>query len=145
MKNLLFVLLFTISGYTQAEAYIGFAQGIHLNGEEINDSHPYVGLQYKNVGLLSYVNSFGIVGFAPYYEFSSDRLPLIFSLKLGLTTGYNPKMRYGDHTYSLDRRFFFSDKIMLFAVPGVSMHYKKLSIDLTLLGDSANMGITLRY
>ena len=143
MKTIL--LLFLLSGTVLAGPYIGFAQGIHLNGEEIQDSHPYVGFEYKQFGVLGYVNSFNKVGFAPYYEFRSGKEVLRFSIKLGVTTGYSPRMSYGDHTYSLDRRFFFSNKLMLFIVPGVSMGYNGISIDLTLLGDSINMGLTLRY
>lgn len=138
------IIAFLISANIAAGPYIGFAQGIHLNGEEINDSHPYVGYEVGNFGILGYVNSFDKIGIAPYYEFRSGKV-LRYSLKLGITTGYNPRMRYGDRTYSVDRRFFFTDKIMLFAVPGVSMVYEGLSIDLTLLGDSLNMGITLKF
>jgi len=144
MKTLITIILLSISGLSLAGGYIGYAQGMHLNGEEINDSHPYIGYQHKNVGIIAYKNSFDALGVAPYYEFKSGKI-LRYSFKLGVTTGYNPKMRYGDHTYSLDRRFFINDKLMLFAVPGVSAVYRGFSIDLTLLGDSVNMGVTIRF
>lgn len=138
------LILFLLSSPVFAGPYIGFAQGIHLQGEEINDSHPYIGFKAGNIGIIGYYNSFKKIGIAPYYEFSSGRV-LKYSFKLGVTTGYNPIMSYGDHNYRLEKRFFFNDKLMLFAVPGISMVYEKVSIDLTLLGDSLNAGVTISW
>lgn len=144
MKSILITILLIISINSQAGAYFGIAQGYHLNGEQINDTHPYVGFQYKNVGVLSYLNSFAKIGNAAYYEFENKDGYFKFTTKVGVTTGYHPKMQYKSHTYSLDQKFFFNDDVMFLIIPGVSFEDNGVSVDLTLLGDSLNLGFTVR-
>lgn len=145
MKSVLIILMLMISFTNKADTYIGFAEGIHLNGEKINDSHPYIGFQYKDVGVITYINSFGKLGIAPYYELSTDNHVVNYRLKMGLTTGYSRRMTYKGSSYNLDRKFFFNNEIMLFVVPEVVITYEKIDLSLSVLGDSVNMGITWRF
>lgn len=145
MKKMIMLCVLFISMAAHAEAYIGFAQGIHLNGEKINDSHPYFGYNYKSLGVIVYLNSFNKIGIAPYYEFSTDSRVMNFSLKLGATTGYHEYMEYNGRRYRLDSKYFFTDDIMFILIPEVSMSYKKVNIGLSLLGDSLNMGVSWTF
>jgi len=142
----IFVVLILTMSSVKAEFFMGIAQGVHLQGEQLNDTHPYYGVKYKNFGTLTYLNSFNRIGFAAYYEFSNRKDGIEFTFKVGATTGYNPRMKFGNHTYSLERRLFFNNNIMLLLIPGVSIYMSDdSSFDITLLGDSLNVGLTIRF
>lgn len=126
----------------KAEAYLGIAQGIHLGGEQLHDTHPYVGIQKNGFGILAYQNSFKKLGIAPYYEMSGIDGFMKIALKVGATTGYHPQMKYGDKTYRLGKQFFFNDDIMLLLIPSIGFYDSPISLDITLLGDSLNIGFT---
>lgn len=144
-KILIVLILTTFS--VKAEFFTGMAVGYHVNGEKLNDFHPYYGFTYNNFGTITYINSFNKIGFGAFYEFADHKNKDVqFNIKVGATTGYHPKMKYGTHTYHLDKKFFFNDDIMLLVIPGISFYMNEDdSIDLTLLGDSVNVGFTLRY
>jgi len=146
MIKLILITLLTIAS-VDAKMFTGVAVGHHLNGEKLYDIHPYIGTMVGNIGGMVYINSFKKVGFAAFYEFADHaNKDVQFNLKLGATTGYNPRMRYNGHTYGLERKFFFNNDIMLLIIPGISFYMDQNdSIDLTLLGDSLNIGVTFRF
>jgi len=143
MKILAIGLLLTAN--VQAMGYMGYAYGTHLMGEKLNNSHPYVGVEDDNVGVIAYQNSFDKLGVAPYYNFQTGK-EIVYSFRLGLTTGYRQKMEYKGVRYSLMGNMFIGSELMIFAVPMISwMNENDSSIDLSLLGDSVNLGFTIRF
>jgi len=146
MKTIIILLTIITSQYINAKTFLGIAQGVHLQGEKLNDTHPYLGVNLYNFGAMTYLNSFNKVGFAGYYEFKEKKSKSIeFNFKIGVTTGYSPIMDYEGHTYRLGKKFFFDNNIMLLMIPGMSFKYNDYSLDFTLLGDSLNAGITIRF
>jgi len=144
-KNILIAFLLSLSINSYAGPFVGFAQGVHLGGEQLNDSHPYTGLTAYNFGVMVYLNSYQKTAVATFYEFKAIEGLIKYSLRLGVTSGYRKRMKYGDHTFNLDRRFFFNDKIMLFAVPCISLYDDGVGLELTLLGDSLNLGFLIEF
>jgi len=154
MKTIMMSILLFI-GVAKAEdsrgfGYIGIAQGVHLQGEQINDTHPYAGAEIANVGVLAFINSFSLLSLAAYYEFKLKEedqkgSTVEFGLKLGAIYGYNPTMSYNGRSYRLGKRFFFNNDIMIMIVPEIRGEvYKDTWLGLSLLGDSVNLGITYR-
>lgn len=144
--KILVVIIMTIIP-AKAEFYTGLTMGYHLKTTGLNDIHPYYGFKFGNIGTITYINSFRRLGFGAFYEFKDHaNRDVQFNLKLGATTGYNPRMEYQGRSYRLSKKFFFNNDIMLLVIPGISFYMNDNdSFDLTVMGDSVNAGFTLRF
>jgi len=131
----------------KAEFFTGVTFGHHLNASQLNDVHPYYGFKYGNIGTITYLNSFGKIGFGGFYELIDKKNKDVqFNLKVGVTTGYHPRMKFQGRNYNLGKKFFFNDDLMLLIIPGINFYLNENdSLDFTVLGDSVNLGITLRF
>jgi len=144
MKTL--ILLITIIGIKlNAETYIGVNQGHHILSVGLNDTHPYIGYNFDNYGTVFYNNSYNTPSIAGYIDFNNNGDQLLVSAKVGLTSGYRKYMTYKGKHYDLSFIPFINDNIMLFILPSVSIVNGQHSYDLSVMGESVNLGITYNF
>ncbi len=127
---------------TSAVINMGIMSGHHLINSYLNNTHPYIEYEQENYGFGLFYNSFERVSAAAYLrqEFKSDNLS--FSLRYGLTTGYNKLNIYKDRIYEIDNTFMVSDGLMVLIVPELKYKFDSdYYIDSTILGDSISVGL----
>lgn len=134
MKKLILLgLFFTLNANATS---IGYLQGMHFPDNSLYNSHPFVEL---GDNVLIYENSFEKIGVAAYTKFEYD----VFKLRVGLTTGYKPKMQYKGQEY---KTIAISDGIMPFIVPSLEIPVNnKIKAVGAVLGNSVNIGLAIEF
>ena len=144
MRTLLLTLL--ISTPVLGNGYGGISIGHHLMSTELNDIHVTLGYQVGNTGVALFNNSFNKLSVAAYHNFETrEDKGWSLGCKLGVTTGYQPVTHYKGIEYRINPSMFIGDLMV------VSLPYAKLNIDdtssieLSLLGDSVNLGYNISF
>lgn len=139
MKYIIGILLF--SNVVNAEISVGYSHGYHLgvDNSNINNSHPFLGVNLGYFDTLVYLNSFDKVSVAPSLylgDYFSEKG--FFSLRVGLTSGY-----YGDDRM---KGGVFVNKYMVFILPTFEYRMnKKESLFTNIMGNSLNFGYAYRF
>ncbi len=135
MKLLSILLL--LSATTHATS-IGFVQGTHLMSEGLNDSHFFI--DHKNV--LLYQNSFNKVGIFLNKEYTLKSKSLTFTLKYGLTSGYDRLMSYKGQEYKSPLTYYGITPVVM---PIISFTKGNVTGMLNVMGDSVGLGIAYKF
>ena len=145
MKKLILLIAILISENAYGTAFIGWNEGKHLIAEGLNDSHPMVGAETDDrLGVVAYLNSYEQLGVGIYDTYTVKAFGNFqWSLKLGVTTGYSPIMKYKGQQYMVNEKAFLTSDIMLLAVGALEYNLKHDRISIEMLGDS--IGISFRH
>ena len=144
-KLILRALLGTNIAY--ADFSMGFARGIHLNLDRLNNNHLFMKYENKSFGVVLFENSFRrstLAVYKPFEMLSEGNLSV--SGKLGLATGYSKKMAYNGYLYTLDGWWFITDNLLL--IPVLSLDYKlneNFGVSISNLGNSVSLGLEIKF
>jgi hypothetical protein len=109
---------------------------MHVGTPELDGIHPVI--EYGNA--MYYRNSFGKHAIAGYKRFELFRN---FTLRVGLTTGYNKIMIKDDYAYEVP--FAIADNLSLFVVPSYDMDVTRdTSITMAIMGNALAVGLKLK-
>lgn len=136
MKYLIILLLSSFS-YAQ-DLTIGYVQGVHLANTDLYNKHLFV--DYKE-SVMIYENSYEKTSVAVYHKFGVSSN---FSVRVGLTTGYNKVMEYNGQKYKVDS--VITDNLGLFLAPTYEYNIKdNVYFNAVLIGDSINLGFSIKF
>lgn len=113
---------------------IGLLHSYHVSTPELDKLHPVV--EYGHI--MYYNNSFNKDAIAVFNKYN---LTKNLNFRLGLTTGYSPKMIKDNKVYTVP--FAISDNLALFAVPSYDIEInKKLNFTSSIAGNAITLGLT---
>jgi len=138
LKYIAFLILFT-SLNAFGGVFAGYSEGFHLMTEDLNNKHPYIGIDTDHYGYTIYKNSYNVASHVLYYkaETSKEDGPLAAGFKVGFTTGYNKYLEKGP---------FLGNHLMLAFSQYLMLKYDKFNVNLvTITGESISSGIEYRF
>jgi hypothetical protein len=116
---------------------LALLSSVHFGTPELNGVHPVI--EYGNA--MYYKNSFGrhaIAGFTKLELFNN------FTLRLGLTTGYDKIMSKGDYLYEIP--FALGNNLALFVVPSYDIEIaRNISVTTAILGNAIAAGLKIEF
>ena len=126
--------------------FFGVMKTNHVISEGLNEFHLAGGAETDQYGMIFYRNSFEQMSFGLYYKYE-DMLPRIsrrvqFSTKLGILTGYQRQMEYGDRIYDIGG-IFLQEEVMLMAVPSIDYIFANTRTSLELAGDAVSLSFRI--
>lgn len=144
MKYLL-ILLFPAFCWGQ-EINLGMVQGHHIISKGLNDTHPYLGVDYKDFGIMGFINSFEKLSVAPHYKFATKVTNVNLIARVGLTTGYGEYNVYNGKMYKLSGTIFLTNDLMFMIVPEARIDVNKNAyVNTLILGESVSVGMGMRF
>jgi hypothetical protein len=151
IKITLLLLTFSLNAhsleYNMSDYYYGFSRGYHLDKSNLNNDHPFIGYEKNNIGGIAFLNSFNKVSLGIYKSLPKQLSEYFyFVTKIGLTTGYKKKDTYKGEEYNLTAMPFISNNIVVIVIPSIEYKFdSKHTIDLSLLGNSVNLGFSIKF
>ena len=149
MKRLLLLVAVLTGSYVNANTFsVGAHLSRHYKEPDLQPIHPFISCETEDYGTIMYYNSFGTISIGAYLLGS---MPISnqwnFVGKLGLVSGYQPRMTYKSTEYLLPEQLFIGkSNIMLQAAPSLEYVVEGgLILQYQLLGNAAAVGFKLDF
>ena len=123
---------------------VGEARSKHILTEGLNDTHPYIHLQYGAYEYMYFINSYERVGQAISMKVYSKTLDNItIDLKAGLVYGYKKHMWYNEKKRDIYTPMY--QGFMPMIVPTVTFNINEtVKMKYQMLGDALTIGLELK-